>query len=115
LIIFSIVLLVFLGLVAKLVVMKRALSSLNVKPSVPKLITSSKESLAQEEIIIGIMKSLFEVKRSNLVVKLTIKHAILATIINFASNSSFKEKAKCLGCSSSKHILSHSMAGQKHG
>jgi hypothetical protein len=39
----------------------------------------------------------------------------LATIINFASNSSFKEKAKCLGCLSLKHILSHSMVGQKHG
>jgi hypothetical protein len=94
--------------------MKRALSSLNVKPSVPKLITFSKESLAQE-VVIGIMKSLFEVKRSNSVVKLSIKHAILATTISFASNSSFKEKAKCLGCSSSKHILSHSMARQKHG
>ncbi len=114
-IIFSSVLLVFLGLVAKLVVIKRTLLSLNVKPNVFKLITSSKESIAQEEVIIGIMKSLFEVKRSNSIVKLLIKHVILATTIRFASNSSFKEKTKCLGCSSSKHILNHSMVGQKHG
>jgi hypothetical protein len=37
----------------------------------------------------------------------------LATTISSASNSSFKEKAKCLGCSSSKHVLR--MASQKHG
>jgi hypothetical protein len=76
------------------------------------LIASSKESIAQEEVINGIMKSLFEVKRSNSIVKLATKHAIFATTISSASNSSFKKKAKCLGCSSPKHILCHSMVGQ---
>ncbi len=77
--------------------MEKTIYHVKVYDHMPDYILPSKVAIAQQEVLVRVMKALDENRHSNSGVKLVIKHALLTIAINAHSASLVRDVARALG------------------
>jgi hypothetical protein len=86
----------FLSILTNGLVMRKVIDDPIVKDVIPDMMGLAKDALVEKNLLLGVVHSLFDVKRPNTNVKLVTKHAILTTLVNGGSTSSLRQKTRLL-------------------
>jgi hypothetical protein len=81
---------------SKKLVLQRVLSNPKIQPNLLNHILPTKIAIAQQEVLVGINKSIKEVRRSNSNVELASKHCLISASINVGPSSSVTRIARVL-------------------